>query len=556
MSSALPRTLSELLDREHPPMARYIAVDRDGSHRSLTFAELAEKSRIHARSLQSESALSAGNALPIVLSIADPLDFAVAFFAVARAGHVPVPAPDNPTENRGHRKRLFSILEASRPAAAIVSPAVRDTAHEACRPYAIPVLTVSEVDSGGVAGPASPVADATAAYVQYTSGSISRPKPITIGQQHLMAQLTQAAEAFRENRNSVSVNWVPLFHDMGLITSLLRPLWSGYTSVLLRPSDFVRAPKLWPAAMTTWSATHTSSPDFGYALCAAKVGDTAQFDLRSLRVARNAGEAVRWRTIENFTATFRPAGFRRSAFKPSYGLAEATLTVTTCGYQDSPRVVLVSALNLRQGRATDPVHDGDQVRLVSSGRPLAGTTVTVVNPDGTAAGTGVVGEVVVSGPQVATGRVRTGDLGFLWQDELVLLGRSHERFQIRGENYYSGEIEHFLSANEPAVRSGRVAALLADRPGDDSPEFAVIAELRDHETADDTELVRIRRRLTQLASEHFGLSVKRVILVPARTLPITTSGKIRREDCRVLLNGMAAAPTETRTVQDEHADRQ
>src|SRR5207302_1511958 len=175
---------------------------------------------------------------------------------------------------------------------------------------------------------------------QYTSGSTGRPMPIAPTQQNVLAQLELAAVAYEENADSCSVSWVPCFHDMGLITGVLRPIHSRYRAVLMEPEAFVRLPQQWLAALTAFEATHTCAPNFAYDLCTRKAS-TDGLDLRSLRVARNAGEPVLPATISQFTEKFRPVGLSSQAMCPSYGLAEAVLTVTTSSPRLEPRFVSV-----------------------------------------------------------------------------------------------------------------------------------------------------------------------------------------------------------------------
>lgn len=533
MTKPVPASLRDLLTM--PPVAtgRFVEVAADGSERTMTNAELAGDAVTGAAGFQAyglhrRPAAERG----VVLSLADPLEFVLAFFSVVCAGGIPIPAPHRISTHEGHRRRLAGIIEASRPHCVLTSggSAAADVAAAA----GVEVLTLPDVLKGAPET-LEPI-DQDIAYVQYTSGSVSAPKPIPIGHPQAIAQLRQAATAFRESPSSVSVNWVPLYHDMGLVTSVLRPLWSGYTSVLLDPFAFVRQPAIWPAAMTRWAATHTSAPDFGYALAATRSGDVTAYDLSSLRVARNAGEMVRPDTLRAFRRTYEPAGLRPKVLKPSYGMAEATLTVTTCPIDEEFTVFRISREAFRRSVAEPAPDDAsrDVVELVSSGRPLDGTTIQILVPDGEpAVQDGVIGEVRIAGPQVGGGPLHTGDLGFLLHGELVLVGRSRERFQMYGENFYSGEIEAYLAANEPQLRAGRIAVFMGD--GDKAQKLIVVAELRSVEPLDDQARAALRKTIVRLVSAGFGISVAVVELVLPHTLSITTSGKIQRDECRRLV---------------------
>ncbi|WLQ53129.1 AMP-binding protein [Streptomyces poriferorum] len=538
--------LLDLLDRRAADgRVRYVRLD---SSANLVGELSAYDLRRRSREFGTELSLSCpGTGSPYVLIVArDPLRFLEAFFGILQAGMVPVPAPGMPHAHRGHAQRLSGIIRASAPRAVVVD--TPEAAAAPAMPEDCPVLLIDELRASVAEdAPRAGGAPDEVAYVQYTSGSLGAPKPILLRHRQVLAQLAQAAEAFEETTESVSVSWVPLYHDMGLVTAVLRPLWTGYTSVLLDPFDFVRDPTLWPRAMSDWRATHTSAPDFGYALCNRKVpDDTGEYDLTRLRVARSAGEPVRSATMRAFAGKFLKAGFDHAAFTPSYGLAEATLTVTTCPPRQAPRIRTVSAAALRRGQVEAPAGATDAQEVVSCGPPLRGTGVEILDPDTRAVlGPDQVGEVWISGPQVATApdgahRVggtlgcRTGDLGFREGGELFLVGRAKERFQLAGENFYSVELEAVVAAVDDRIRPGRTAVFVAQLPGAPAPVPVVLAECR-AEAREETDADTARslaRRIVSALGRGPGLPVSVVWLVPAGTLPVTTSGKIQRGRCR------------------------
>jgi acyl-CoA synthetase (AMP-forming)/AMP-acid ligase II len=553
-----PASLVELLARRREESGGYAAVSLDGTSRTLSFRELYDEAALGATLI-----LDQGGRVPehlhsetrVVLTIVDPLSFIIAFFATLTAGLVPVPGPSRIADHPIHERRFKHMVQDSKPALVV-------TDQEPYRVGALlgddapPVITLNRPPaSHSVPCPHQPAATA---YVQYTSGSTASPKPAVLSHGQVIAQLRQAAHAYEETPDSISVNWVPLYHDMGLVTSILRPLYSGYLSVILDPFDFVRSPSFWPAQLSRWQATHTSSPDFGYALAARKLGQTEGLDLSRLRVARNAGEMVRHKTLRDFSQAFEPVGFSAKAFCPSYGLSEATLTVTSCPVSRPPRLVDVSRSALRTGKVAVPGTATDSLRLVSSGPPLDGTTVLIL--DATTRPTGdpaEVGEVWVCGPQV-TGRpqdavngvagVRTGDFGFLVDGELVLVGRSKERFQIRGVNYYSDEIEDVVAQQDSRFRPGRIAAFLSDAP-DREQRLVVLAEVRRDVSPSDREATELTGLIIKAVRRELGLTVSHAVLASRGSLPVTTSGKLRRSACRAMYE------TEPDTSYAHPADR-
>jgi acyl-CoA synthetase (AMP-forming)/AMP-acid ligase II len=538
-------TLMELLaNRSGRGRGRYLSYDTgSGSYRELTIPQLEEASRDLSGGMRLlREAVGDGGTGEHVLQVhADPLAFIVGFFGAIRAGLVPVPAPSRPLQHRGHLQRLRSIMASAAPVAILAD---RDHAAALAPALGRPVLSIEDLAQRHSPHAAEVVPSSTA-YVQYTSGSVADPKPVRLRHENVLAQLDQAAGVFDETPDSVAVTWVPLYHDMGLVTGVLRPLWSDYLSVLLDPFDFVREPALWPRLMSEWSATHTSAPDFGYSLCARKTTSAQGLDLRSLKVARSAGEPVRARTMRSVAERFRPAGFDIASFNPSYGLAEATLTVTACPLARPPTSVWLSNERLRRGEVRLAASGTGRTEYVSCGYPLPETRVEILQPEsGELLGPDQLGEVWISGPQVVPAgsgayRVnglpghRTGDVGFIHKGELYLIGRGAERFQAGGENFYSTEVEAVASRADVRLRPGRAAVFLARAKSWRESAAVVVAECRDGDRLDAASGARITEAVIAEVGRGLGLAVRCVALVRAGAVPVTTSGKVRREHCRV-----------------------
>lgn len=547
-------SLLDVLDqRSADGLGTYLSYDVSGrDHRELTTRQLRQTSQAVAAGLYGLwlRRRPGRPASHVLIVTQDPLSFIISFFATMRAGLVPVPGPSRPLAHRGHLQRLGSIIKSTLPLVTITDPETVASLAEILERR----VAVRDLDALTESGPV-PLAGVTVdpvAYVQYTSGSLAEPKPIRLRHRHVRGQLAQAAEAFEESREAAAVSWVPLHHDMGLVTGVLRPLWSGYTSVLIDPLDFVRDPAVWPRAMSEWRATHTSAPDFGYRLCARKTTDPGRFDLRPLRVARSAGEPVRAGTLRDFADAFAAAGFDYAAFAPSYGLAEATLTVTTTAVAEAPTILTVSRKAFQDGQV-GPVDRATErsVEVVSCGRPLRHTRVEVVDPmSRTVLGPDRIGEVWISGPQVVLdGSAHeiagiegclTGDIGFTHQGELYLIGRSAERFQYGGENYYSNDIEAVAGGVDP-LRPGRVAAFLGQLSHWPEPAPVVVAECREP-TAELAGYADLAKAVVKAVGHGVGLSVRCVCLVPAGALELTTSGKLQRERCQEAFEAGALRP--------------
>jgi acyl-CoA synthetase (AMP-forming)/AMP-acid ligase II len=537
-------TLWDLLThRSQADRCCYIIHDpRTGHDRRLTLARLAEASAQASAGLQAlrDSRGRAGDRTRVLVATPDPLRFIIAFFATIGAGLVPVPAPSHPLVHPRHLRRLRTLVT-SADALAVITDNDRVSPLAGQLPQTTPVVGLDDLKAAGATG-STPAPLHAVAYVQYTSGSQADPKPVALGHHNVLAQLSQAAHAYGEDETCVGVSWTPLYHDMGLVTAVLRPLYSGYPSVLIDPFDFVRDPALWLRLMSRWRATHTSAPDFGYSLCARKAGADG-LDLSRLKVARSAGEPVRARTLCEFTQRFRSAGFDHAAFKASYGLAEATLTVTTTPLTRPPTTLRLSTSALRRGQVR-PSSDPYATEVVSCGPPLPHTEIAVLDPDtGQRLSPSRLGEVWIAGPQVVpfddTAWVvddlvghRTGDIGFIHDRELYLLGRGSERFQVAGENFYSAELEALVAAVDRLLRPGRVAVFPAQLPHWPEPAVVVLAECRDGADHDSATLQRLARAIVAAVGHHTRLAVSCVWLVQQGSLAVTTSGKLKRERCR------------------------
>src|SRR6185436_5240657 len=250
--------------------------------------------------------------------------------------------------------------------------------------------------------------DDTLAFLQYTSGSTSTPRGVMLSHRNLLHNSALIQHAFGHSSASQGVIWLPPYHDMGLIGGVLQPLYGGFPVTLLSPVHFLQRPARWLQAVSRYGATTSGGPNFAYDLCVAKVspGVRADLDLSRWEVAFNGAEAVRPGTIDAFCEAFEPCGFRRSAFYPCYGLAEATLIVTGGRYTDEPVVRAFRKADLERGRAVagNGGSDGKEQALVGCGESLPGERLEIVDPDSAQpCGPGRIGEIWAAGPSVGQG---------------------------------------------------------------------------------------------------------------------------------------------------------
>lgn len=381
------------------------------------------------------------------------------------------------------------------------------------------------------------VAPEDVAFLQYTSGSTSSPRGVRVTHGALIANIGMMAESFQLTEDTIACSWLPPFHDMGLISMILTPMVIGFQTVQMAPEAFLRRPDRWLKAITHYRAAFSWSPNFAYELCVRRIDDLSGIDLSSWTIAGNGSEPVRERTLAEFAGKFADCGFRPGTLWAGYGLAEATLFVSARG-RGPGSTLWADPEELSQGR----IVPGDAATgrpLVSCGPPARGTSVTVCDPEtGEQVDDGIVGEIRVSGPHVCDGYwgrpalssdvfpgnvLRTGDLGALWQGELYVTGRLKDLLIVRGRNHYPHDIEQTMETADPALRPGCGVAVSV--PADSDDLLVLIQEVTPNSGGDPELIVEKMRRLV---IEQHGVAPDAVVLVKQRTIPKTTSGKLRR----------------------------
>ncbi len=535
----------------------------DGSCRFVTYREVLDDARRAATFLRSKGV---GPGTPVVIALETGLDFLHLFFGTMLAGGIPVPlAP--PVIFGDYRlffargERIYARLGDSAHwiGDAVTHAALLELAEDR-RP---PVANTWPVEAMRAAweqlAPIEGEHLHEVALIQFTSGSTSEPRGVILSHQNLLANIEAIRRGILATADDVIVSWLPLYHDMGLIGGLLFPMVANLTLALMSPIRFIADPMTWLRAMHDHRGTMSPAPNFAYELatrrCRNRDAELAELDLSRWRVALSGAEHVRPETMARFTARFGRRGFRRAAFLPVYGLAESSLAVSFSDSQQAARSVIISRRAvLRDGVArrhypSSPPEDA--WRVVSVGQPVWSTELRIVNADGTAVLPGFVGQIQVRGPSVtsgywndpestanilADGWLTTGDLGFQLllpgdrEPSLFIVDRLKGLIVKRGRNLYAADVEQ-LVWEVPGVKAG-VAAFGALGEGRRGAEemLIVIAEVAD--PTDTDERKRIERDCQESVSSATGMLIDELVQVPRRSLPRTTSGKIRRLEAR------------------------
>ncbi|MEM9290713.1 MAG: amino acid adenylation domain-containing protein [Acidobacteriota bacterium] len=560
-SSTLLQRLTHVAELR--PQQRAFAFLGDGSEieEELSYGELRQRVEAQARALVR---IGAGGER-VLLLLPPGLGYVVALLACFAAGAVAVPA--YPPRHRRTLPRLRAVVEDAEARFVIADEGVQRRA-EGVAP-GLAWISPAELDEGREGELPTP-GDDHLAFLQYTSGSTGTPKGVMLRHRHLMANQRMIQQAFGTTPDDIVVSWLPLYHDMGLIGGVFHPLYLGTSCILLSPQRFLQRPLRWLEAIEHWGGTVSGAPDFAYDLCVRKSTpeQRAALDLSAWRVAFNGAEPVRAKTLRRFAEAFAGSGFQSGAFRPCYGLAEATLLVTG-GASSVAAAGSVTSLPVDSGALSqhriEVVEEAapDASELVSSGIAGEDAQLVVVDPGSLEAGTprpaaaDRVGEVWVAGPAVADGYwrrpevtaqtfgahledgrgpfLRTGDLGFVTAEgDLYVTGRLKDLIILRGRNLYPQDLEESAEESHPMLRPGGAAAFAISLE-DGSEGLAMVAELEVRRGADHEAVIAALRR--RVAEDHEA-AVQRVALLRPGGLPRTSSGKVRRRSARQgLLDG-------------------
>ncbi|MEM9214630.1 MAG: alpha/beta fold hydrolase [Cyanobacteria bacterium P01_F01_bin.150] len=578
-------TLVELLRyrAQHDPHKTVFTFLRDGEIEAevLTYLELDRRARAIAAKLQSIGA----EGQRALLLYSPNLTFITAFLGCLYAKVLAVPA--YPPRPNATMKRLRSMMTDAGATVALTTQQLLgnfgkllDNNPDFANLNWVTTEGLTQeptIDGWASSWKPSSISPNALAFLQYTSGSTGLPKGVMVSHGNLIHNAKAIQERFNDTSRSLVVSWLPPYHDMGLIGGILQPVYFNMPGVLMAPVSFLQRPFRWLQAISSYRGTTSGGPNFAYDLCLRQVTPEQRdtLDLSNWSLAFSGAEPVRAETIRQFTEYFGPCGFRPEAFYPCYGMAEATLFVSGCDRTQTPTCTIVDGAALEQNTVVPSEPDSQQAaiqaairadneegidrrQLVGCGIPSTSQHIRIVDPSTLEPCPDLaVGEIWVSGPNVAQGYwnrpqqtaetfqakilatgegpfLRTGDLGFIKDEELYVTGRLKDLIVIRGLNHYPQDIEATVGEAHEQIRSGQGAAFSVDVKNEDGvrEERLVIVQEVKRTALRRLKTGEIVTAIRQAVSQHHALQTYAVVLLKTGNVPKTSSGKIQRHACK------------------------
>jgi acyl-CoA synthetase (AMP-forming)/AMP-acid ligase II len=561
LDSSIPAILRERASLQ-PNDAAFTFIDYDtewdGVEETLTWSQLQQ--RVVALAAEIREHAQIGDR--VVILAPQSMSYILGFLASFEANVIAVPL-STPTMG-AHDDRVAAVVKDARPTVLLTTTAIADAvAAYATSQDGAPAPVVLEIDGLDLSvrrrSTSRRETPPETAYLQYTSGSTRTPAGVMVSQRNLFANFEQQVAALLSEYGKVAppgttvVSWLPFYHDMGLILGICAPILGGWHSVLMSPIAFLQRPARWLQQLGRRTRALTAAPNFALDLAAARTSDDdlEGVDLGDVLAIICGAERVQPVSVKRFTQRLAKFNFPGKVIRPSFGLAEATLFVATREPGEPPSVIAFDAEKLTAGMAKRSTAG---TSLISYGMPES-PLVRIVDPDSRLeAPAGTVGEIWVHGDNVCAGYwnkpdetegtfrgvianpadgvptemwLRTGDLGFFSDDELFIVGRIKDLLIVRGRNHYPDDIE----ATVGAVSGGRVAAISVE--DDATEQLVAIIEVKERATPEETfeKLSNVKSEVTSAISQAHGISAADLVLVARGSIPITTSGKIRRQAC-------------------------
>lgn len=564
--SSIPALLQAQADKQPDATAfTYIDYGQDpkGFAESMTWSQVHSRAWVIAEELQ----LCGSPGDRVAILAPQGLEYIIAFFGALQAGFIAVPL--SAPQYGIHDDRVSSVLRDSAPVAILTTTAVVSnvtkyvSAHDGQPAPLIIEVDLLDLDSSRKL-PRAHQFPSGAAYLQYTSGSTRTPAGVVVSHKNVIANVTQGKPGFFGDRGKIPsgavVSWLPLYHDLGLIFGVCLPLFGGRSNsaVLLSPTSFLRHPARWMQLLATSGRCWSAAPNFALELAMRRTpdDDMAGLDLGDVWGIISGTERIDIATVRRFTERFARFNLSPTVIQPCYGLAEATVYVTAPEPESPPKTVRFDYEHLIAGHARPCVTEGTMgTELIGHGAP-SGSTVRIVNPETeTENSPETVGEIWVHGDSVAMGYwrrpeqtartfnaklvnpspgtaegpwLRTGDLGAMYDGELFIMGRIKDLLIVDGRNHYPDDIE----ATIHEITGGRAAAISV--PDESTEQLVAIVEVKRRGASKEETALKLRsvkHEVTSAISKSHGLRVADLVLVSPGSIPITTSGKIRRSAC-------------------------
>ncbi|OYD96063.1 non-ribosomal peptide synthetase [Nostoc sp. 'Peltigera membranacea cyanobiont' 213] len=527
--------------------------DGETQESTLTYHELDRRSRAIAAQLQALG-LSGERA---ILFYSPGLEYVTAFFGClyAKVVAIPVYLPGNQRKT----SRIQAIITDAKAAICLTTTTIFSKIEsllvKKTEQGSLHWLTTDNLAQGIEDSWQQPIIDGqTLAFLQYTSGSTGTPKGVMLSHGNLLHNAAMTYQMMGHSPKSQFISWLPVYHDMGLIGGILQPLYGGFPCVLMSPASFLQRPYRWLQAISRYRGTTSGGPNFAYEQCIQRITpqQRSTLDLSSWSVAFNGAEPVRQDTLEQFATTFAECGFRPEALYPCYGMAEATLIVSGGVKTALAQVRTVEKFALSQNQIVEATTQSQDIQsFVSCGKTIPQQQIVIVNPETlTRCSSDEVGEIWVFGPSVGQGYwnrtqeteqtfhaylkdtkegpfLRTGDLGFLHNEELFITGRAKDLIIIRGKNLYPQDIELTAERSHLSLRSGANAAFTVEVNNEE--RLFVVQEL---EFRAKPNLAEVASAIRQAITEEHEIQVYGVVLIKPGSIPKTSSGKIQRRTTR------------------------
>ncbi|MBT4939016.1 MAG: AMP-binding protein, partial [Rhodospirillaceae bacterium] len=516
---------------------------------AITYGQLYDQAKKIAAGLI-ERQLSPGES--VLLMLPTGREYLVSFFGVLLAGGVPVPIypPGRPQQLEEHILRHAKIADTALAGLMITVAEAKLFSHllSAQVPSLRAVVTCDDLLSAAPLTRFPEPAENDTAFLQFTSGSTGDPKGVILSHHNLVSNIRVMGKALKATPEDVFVSWLPLYHDMGLIGAWLGSLTHGVPLVIMSPLSFLARPERWLQAIHRYGGTISGAPNFAYEACINRIRDEdiEGLDLSSWRVAFNGAEAVSPKTIVKFSERFANFGLSSQAMNPVYGLAENAVGLAFPPLGREPRIDRIDRKKYMNTGLAEPIEGIEEsMQVPSCGRALAGHQIRIVNQTGQELPERHEGRVQFQGPSASAGYFRNpeatkdllagewrnaGDLGYMADGEVFITGRQKDLIIRAGRNIYPAELEEMIGEID-GVQKGNIAVFGSPDPETGTERLIVLAEAR---RRSDEAQIKIKSAINALALDLVGTPPDQIELVPPRSVPKTSSGKIRRQAARAL----------------------